>query len=606
MTTAVPAKQCLLALTLATPLLIAGCGGGGGSSSAPADDSNPTAVAGDTIATPPGLDDMRDQITQPDDENDEVSTDSVCGGEQPFELIGTLPQPGTQDFALNGSLVFKFNAAVDPQSLDGSTFSFSDSHTFEFRVAGNQVVVDPQQDFDPNTDYLATMQGIFADCDLTQVILGDGAELPFTTGGEQALGPLQISTVYPTNGDELIDPRQPIVIEFSGALDPSSVSGGSLYLRQANDPDKVIGGSVSFDPSNRELSFLPSSPLDDQTSYEVVLEQALSGLMDNPLAEPLISLFRTGGDMAPIDPGAIDKVTGLGAELQGLADKLAAQFGGSEGSDGLNGYDNALLLTLPLAGPINGDALTLPDHTDTLIAICNPTAPGESCALALDIDVDPSGMDALMAAFQTRNPDEAMTAVVALLGQLGDPSQVSAPFSASLLLAEPGFTGLFPAPMNDHVKQAVAQIAAGLNQLPGIADWLGDASSTPLLETALFHNGSLLTIGGTDLLSSLALPELREGQTPGGALPALGDLATLLASGGDALPSQGDFLTGEVPGGLISGGSFDDLLNLISIDQAPMLTEVLGEAPMDAPELGDIPVLGGILETVVTALQGLF
>lgn len=600
-------KQTLLALAFATPVLLTGCGGSGESTNSSPAPVSGSVVAGDSaVASPtPTLKEVRESNVEPSSENDQVHTDSVCSGESPLELIGTFPFPGEQGMPTNSSLVFIFNAIIDPSSIDSSTFTMggNNSYDYDIRVAGNQVVIDPNQDFDPNQDYLATMQGLFADCSEGQAFFDDIGELPFGTGAGPDNSPLQITTVYPTSGDDLIDPREPITLHFSGALDPTSVSGGALYIRQLSNPDKAIGGSVQFDASNQEMTFFPSESMDPQTAYELIAGQGLSGLTDNPLAEQFESLFRTGGDLGLMDSFSMDQVAGLGDRLQTLAAQLQEQFGGFDGGSG--DFQNPLLLTLPLVGSVDESSFGVPDQTDTLIAICDPAATTSACALALDIDVDPSGMEQLMTAFETQDPNEAATLVMALLGQLADPSSVSAPFSASVLLAEPGFSNLFPAPMSDGVKLAVEQIAAGLNQLPVVADLLGDVSSDPLLQVGLFQNGSLLTIAGTDLVNVLSMPELTAGQTPSGDLPALTDLQTMLTDGGQSLPVLGSYLTGDVPGGLVSGGSFDDLLNLASMDPNPQIQQVLGNQAVPT-NFTDIPVLGDILETVITELLDLF
>jgi len=596
-------RQRLLALTLATPLLLAGCGGSSSSS-----DSDSPAVAGDSATTSP--ESQPQVVTEPTDNGGEASTESVCSGDQAFALVDTFPPAGEQQFALNGSLLFVFNAAIDPSSVDSSSVSFDGNGALDIRVAGNQIVIDPSESLDPNEDYQATIEGILADCGSSTLPLPEGAELPFGTGDEPDNSPLQVSYIYPASADDLVDPRGPIVIQFNGVLDPSSISGGSLYVRQVSDPAKAFGGEVSFDASNSQLTFLPEAPFDAQTSYELVLgkdesgnpEDALSGLTDNPIAEQIVSLFRTGGEQLPLDSNTLEQVTGLGDRLQDLATQLQEQFGEFGNGGGMDGFENPLLLTLPLVGNLP-DASPSPDNTDTLIAICDPAADGGACALALDISVDPSGLDPLMTAFETQDPSQAITLVSALLGQLADPSAMNAPFSAELLLTEPGFAELFPEPLSDGLVLAVGQIAAALNQLPGVADLLGNVASDPLLQAQLFNNGSLLTLNGTDLVNALPLSDLTEGQLPNGDLPALSDLQDMLTSGGSSLPVIGDYLTGEVPGGLLTGGTLDELLNQASFDPNAQIEEILGEQAVPT-NLDALPVLGPILGTVLSGLLG--
>ncbi|MDX1757404.1 MAG: Ig-like domain-containing protein [Marinobacter sp.] len=600
----IPGRKSLLALTLSTPLLLAGCGGGGGSSSSD-DDS---AVAGDSAQASQSTNEPKTVKTTPAPDGGDANTEEVCEGSTPLDLIRTFPEPGSKDFALNGSLAFIFNAALDPSSVDSSSVSFDGDGGLEIRVAGNQIIIDPKEDLDPNKDYLATIQGIFADCDNGgsggAPGLPEGVELPFETGDGPDNSPLQVVYTYPTSADDLIDPREPIVIQFNGAVDPSSLSGGSLYVRQVNDPAKAFGGEFYFDGSNDQLTFLPEAPFDAQTSYELVIGKKdtggsdgdpLSGLTDNPIAEQLESLFRTGGEQLPIDTHTLEQVTGLGDRLQELASQLQDQFGDFGGGSGMDGFENPLLLTLPLVGDLTSPSPS-PDNTDTLIAICDPAAASGACALALDIDVDASGMDALQAALGTRDPEQAIAIVSALLGQLADPSSLEAPFSAEVLLAEPGFANLFPAPLSDGVILAVGQIASALNQLPVVADLLATSNGT-LLQAALFNNGSLLTIDGSefDLVNALPLDQLTEGQDPNtGDLPALADLQDMLTSGGSSLPVIGSYLTGDVPGGLINGGTLDELLNQSSFDPNPKIEEILGDQATPT-SLEDLPVLGTLL-----------
>lgn len=606
----IPGRKSLLALALSTPVLLAGCGGG--------ESAADGITAGDTAKASQTADESNGVKTTIADDGGSAETTSVCGHDSPFQLVGTIPEPNSNDFALNGSIAFIFNAAIDPESVDSSTVAFDGDGALEIRVAGNQIVIDPKDYLDPNTDYQAVIQGIVADCAANAgVPLPEGSTLPFTTGDSTDDSPLAINYAFPTNGDDLVDPREPIVIQFSGALDPSGINGGSLYLQQVNDPSKTMGGEVFFDASNSQMTFLPDMPLDPQTLYEMVLggqdlgnpEGALSGLTDNPIAEQFMSLFRTGGgSMAPIDENTLSQLPDLATNLQTLASQLQDQFGAFGSLPGMDGFENPLLLTLPLIGNLP-DASPSPDNTDTLIAICDPAAADGACALALDISVDPSGMEALMAAFETQDPNQAVTTVVALLGQLADPTSLSAPFSAEALLAEPGFTDLFPAPLSDGLLMAVDQIAAALNQLPLVSDLLVTDNGT-LLQAALFNNGSLLSIGGDelDLFNALPLDALTNGQDLAtGELPALGDLQSLL-SGGDSLPVIGSFLTGDLPGGLITGGTLSELMALTdptAFDPNTQIEQILGNQAIPTSLTG-LPVLGDLQGTLEGLLDGLF
>ena len=87
----------------------------------------------------------------------------------------------------------------------------------------------------------------------------------FTVAGNPATtAPILIAT-SPVNGAQGVPLNAPVLLQFSEPLNPSSVSGSTVYLTDENN--SIVPATVTLLPSGNTVQVKPSSPLLPSTSH---------------------------------------------------------------------------------------------------------------------------------------------------------------------------------------------------------------------------------------------------------------------------------------------------------------------------------------------------
>lgn len=459
-------------------LLLTACGG---SSS-----NNPVAEA------------PRDEL--PDIEQPEQS---ACSGDAFMlqEGNGRLPADGANDVALNSSLLLRFNAPVDPASVNDSSILLTGpgAGALTFDVDGNTVTATPDMPLQPDTEYTLTLTTALRDqCDVPRSLRGaDAVASRFITGTDSDLTQPRLTTLNPADGEFLAPGGEPLTFTFDKAIAPASTLG-SVFLIQEGTNQPVPG---TLDTDGDTVRFIPAQVLPQQTWFRLNITTNLRDLSGNALVAPVQARFRTGGLMVQLNEQIIRQIPGVSDGIDLLAGQLFDALGISGSDDGLGGLDNLLVLTLPLVTPLsNFDPAAIPDAipdaTNTLVAVCNPNTPGERCALSLELNVNPLALTGFAEALADGDPAEALqqiaNALITTEGLLG----------LELALLEPGFEALLPGPLADAIGEGLAQLQGGLAAIPlgAITELLGQGTE-PLLRIGLL-NGSLLSLGSADGLGN--------------------------------------------------------------------------------------------------------
>jgi Bacterial Ig-like domain len=110
--------------------------------------------------------------------------------------------------------------------------------------------------------------------------VGDGGE------GSVAKAPTVIS-VSPLDQAQTADPVKPIVLTFSDALDPKTVTADSVTLKDADNAD--VPGKVTY--TDAVVAFTPDSRLNLLEVYKVDVTTAVTDVEGMPMAEPFSSTF---------------------------------------------------------------------------------------------------------------------------------------------------------------------------------------------------------------------------------------------------------------------------------------------------------------------------
>ena len=133
---------------------------------------------------------------------------------------------------------------------------------------------------------------------------GTPLERSYLLGFRAVTSGLTASTLMPADEAEGISTRTPIAAVFDRTLDPDTLDDGMFTIQ----PD--VAGSVEVveapgaagmvEPGLRVLRFLPSAPLQANTTYQVTLATGLTGTDGAALAEPITWRFTTGAPLASL------------------------------------------------------------------------------------------------------------------------------------------------------------------------------------------------------------------------------------------------------------------------------------------------------------------
>jgi hypothetical protein len=128
--------------------------------------------------------------------------------------------------------------------------------------------------------------------------------------------PIVVSTI-PTTGALNVPLNQVISITFNDEMDPATITAASILL---SDGAPVLG-TISY--SGLTATFVPTEPLDDNTTYTGRVKTTVKNLTGNFLQEDYVWTFSTGSELLPI---VISTVPINNATNIGLNTPISATF----------------------------------------------------------------------------------------------------------------------------------------------------------------------------------------------------------------------------------------------------------------------------------------
>nr|HPQ40763.1 Ig-like domain-containing protein [bacterium] len=127
------------------------------------------------------------------------------------------------------------------------------------------------------------------------------AELP--AGGER----LYVTSSYPEDGDTGVGVSTMLYMNFSKAVNSSTVTGSSVFLAPEDAPGNPVPAAITLNPGNTSITLDPSASLQDDTDYVLTVTTDVTDFAGNSLdqepglpLDPFTARFRTGGiDLTP-------------------------------------------------------------------------------------------------------------------------------------------------------------------------------------------------------------------------------------------------------------------------------------------------------------------
>ncbi len=213
-------------------------------------------------------------------------------------VLAETPADGAVNVARNSAVSATFSVPMDPATLTAANFVLT---TGGAAVAGTLT---------PGADGLtATVRpavALPADATVTAAVttaVRSAAGVPlaadftwhFTTGvSSDATAPVVTGTL-PLSQAMNVPTNAPIAVTFSEPMDPTSLTGGALFVKQG---EVVLAGTVTYGDGATTAGFVPTVALPADATITATVSTGAKDLAGNPLAAAYVWSFTTGATVA--------------------------------------------------------------------------------------------------------------------------------------------------------------------------------------------------------------------------------------------------------------------------------------------------------------------
>src|SRR5579884_169067 len=226
----------------------------------------------------------------------------------PPKIMTRIPDQNAKDISVNTDISVTFDEEVDPPSLQ-SNFVLTDPAgsavptNFTYTVGSRTAVLRPQSDLKSQTTYQVWVKkGVK---DLSGNATPSDTSWFFTTGKAPDTTPPKVVTQQPAASATGVSVRGSITATFSEPIDPNSLKGRFTV----SSKDGNVAGQANYTSQSLQASFAPTSRLEYNTAYTVLLKSGITDLAGNSLAD-------TSWTFTTIDPPTVTQMSPKG---QGIA-----------------------------------------------------------------------------------------------------------------------------------------------------------------------------------------------------------------------------------------------------------------------------------------------
>jgi hypothetical protein len=193
-------------------------------------------------------------------------------------ISARTPAAGATAVATNSVLTLSFNEAMDPATVNGSTFVLRNAGGtlvpagVSYNAATRVATLTPSSALAPSSTYTATAVGGGTEPrlkDLAGNALAASSQWSFTTVVTDTTPPT-ISAAVPASGATGVSTASNVVVSFSEAMDPASITSSTIELRNSAT-SALVGASVSYAAATQSATLAPSAALAAGTSYTVTV-----------------------------------------------------------------------------------------------------------------------------------------------------------------------------------------------------------------------------------------------------------------------------------------------------------------------------------------------
>ncbi|NDP28265.1 MAG: DUF3494 domain-containing protein [Flavobacterium sp.] len=378
-------------------------------------------------------------------------------------VVSTDPANLATDVAFNKVITATFNMAMDPLTLNASTFTVKQGTTTvvgTITFAGTMATFTPSAPLAENKVYTCTITTGAANSVGTE--LANNYVWSFTTG----LTPF-VSLTDPANNATDVALNKVIRATFNMPMNPLTLSATTFIVKQGAT---TILGAISY--SGSTVSFTPTVPLIENKIYTATITTGAQNLAGIPMAANYVWNFTTVN--AIVIPPIVIPPTGLffgvfggnaGITNQGLLTKVNGTIGTTAASSLVTGFKDGLSGDVYTVTPLNNGLVTGGIYTDA-------PAPGNATKAAAAL----AGLNAARNLYNSISPASMPGGVVNPgAGELGGLTLAPGIYTASSSFKITNGNLVLDAQGNPNAKwyfQAPSSLTVG-DSLPSSVTFLG-------------------------------------------------------------------------------------------------------------------------------------
>jgi len=220
-------------------------------------------------------------------------------GVTPPTVTAAAPPSGTAAACPNSIVTATFSKAMNPASIDGSTFTLTGSGAavqgvVTYDASSDTAIFTPSGPLALSTLYTATITT--GAHDMYGNALASNFVWTFTTAAVVCLPPAPPVSVSPPNGSVGICPNTVIAATFPQAMDPATITSATFTVAPG------VTGTVTHDVTNKIFTFTPSSNLALSTLYTATITTGAKDPSGNALASNFAWTFTTAATACAAPP----------------------------------------------------------------------------------------------------------------------------------------------------------------------------------------------------------------------------------------------------------------------------------------------------------------
>src|SRR5579863_1095893 len=222
-------------------------------------------------------------------------------GLTPPTVISVAPPNGSVGACPSTIVTATFSKAMNPATIDGTTFTLTGPGTPPVAVAGvvtydassHTAIFSPLSALLVSTLYTATITT--GATDAFGNALASNYVWSFTTGSKSCLsGPPTVISVTPADG---VCPNTTVTATFSEAMNPSTINATTFTLTASGT---AVAGTVAYDLASFVATFTPSGgSLVVNTLYTATMTTGAQDLLGDSLASDKVWTFMTSATACP-------------------------------------------------------------------------------------------------------------------------------------------------------------------------------------------------------------------------------------------------------------------------------------------------------------------